>query len=116
MVVGVVLGALAAHALENSLTADQLDSFKTGVRYQIYHGLALLIFSQVTLLTDGAKNVIWVLFLAGTLLFSCSIYALSMQGISGIKLSLLGPVTPLGGLLLILGWVYGIVNLSRFNR
>ncbi len=115
VVIGVILGAMGAHALENYLTTDQLESFETGVRYQIYHGLALLVFSQVSLLSNAAKKVIWWLFLAGVVLFSFSIYGLTTQDMMGVDISFLGPVTPVGGLFLISGWIYGIIKIARFN-
>jgi len=114
IVIAVILGALAAHALKNHLTADQMSSFETGVRYQMYHGLALLIFSQIDLLPDSSKNVVLILFMLGTVLFSLSIYLLTTTTITGWNLKFLGPVTPVGGLLLISGWVYGIIKFCRF--
>ena len=114
IVIAVILGALAAHALKNHLTADQMSSFETGVRYQMYHGLALLIFSQIDLLSDSSKNVALILFILGTVLFSLSIYLLTTSTITGWNLKFLGPVTPVGGLLLISGWVYGIIKFCRF--
>ncbi|WP_194850294.1 DUF423 domain-containing protein [Nonlabens antarcticus] len=116
LLIAVILGAMAAHALEGYLNADQLNSFETGVRYQVYHGLALLIFSQVNMLSIRAKNIIWILFLCGTILFSFSIYLLSTSAITGLELRFLGPITPIGGLLLISGWIYGIVKISIFRR
>ncbi|PRP68004.1 DUF423 domain-containing protein [Nonlabens agnitus] len=115
ILMAVVLGAIAAHALENYLTIDQLRSFETGVRYQMYHGLALLIFSQVKLLSNSSKKVLWILFSTGMVLFSWSIFLLSTGSIYGIDASFLGPITPLGGLLLISGWIYGIVKICLYK-
>ncbi len=115
MLIAVSLGAMAAHSLENYLNADQLDSFQTGVRYQIYHGLALLVFSQVKALNPGQKKVLWWLFMLGTILFSLTIYLLTTTAITGIELRFLGPITPIGGLLLISGWIYGIIKIARFK-
>jgi len=116
IMLGVILGAMAAHALEDYLSVDQLDSFETGVRYQIYHGLALLVFSQVSLLSKKSKNVIWMLFLCGTVLFSFSIYGLTTAAITDLNLRFLGPVTPIGGLLLISGWIYAMFKITLFKR
>jgi len=115
MLMGVVLGAMAAHALENYLDADQLDSFQTGVRYQIYHGLALLLFSQVKILSDSSLKIIWWLFLIGSILFSFSIFLLTTSGITGLELRFLGPLTPVGGLLLISGWGFTIFKISSYK-
>lgn len=101
----VILGAFGAHALKKKFTEDQQDSFKTGVRYQFYHALVLLIagFAQTAgLIEPGAYT--W-LFISGTVLFSFSIYGLCLSGAFGTKWRFLGPVTPLGGLLLVAGWL-----------
>lgn len=116
ILIAVVLGAMAAHALENYLTTEQIASFETGVRYQVYHGLALLILSQVKRFSDKTLQIILVLFTSGTLLFSWSIFLLTTRSITGMDFSFLGPVTPVGGLLLISGWIYGIIKIALFKR
>lgn len=116
ILIAVILGAMAAHALENYLTTEQIASFETGVRYQMYHGLALLILSQVKRFPDKTLQIILVLFTSGTLLFSWSIFLLTTRSITGIDFSFLGPLTPVGGLLLISGWIYGIIKISLFKR
>ncbi len=110
MVIAVILGALAAHALEKQLTVDSLESFKTGVRYQVYHALALILIAHTTFIPDSAHKIVFYLFLSGTLLFSFSIYALVCGPLAGLNLRFLGPVTPVGGLLLIAGWVYVVIK------
>jgi len=101
----VVLGAFGAHALKKKFTADQQDSFETGVRYQFYHALVLLAsgFAQSAGLIEPGVYL-W-FFICGTVLFSFSIYGLCLSGAFGTKWRFLGPVTPLGGLLLVAGWV-----------
>lgn len=100
--IAVVLGAFGAHALKRVLNADQLLSWETGVRYQMFHALALL---AVGLLIDRGFPLrpTLALFTAGTFLFSGSIYLLSLE--IGPR-AFLGPVTPLGGTLLIAGWAW----------
>ena len=110
MVIAVVLGALAAHALEKQLTPDSLESFKTGVRYQVYHALALIFLAGSTFLPEGSHRVVFYLFLSGTVLFSLSIYLLVCGPLLNLNLKFLGPITPVGGLLLIVGWAYIIVK------
>ena len=101
-VLGVVLGAFAAHILDKQLSEDELMSFQTGVRYQIYHALAILISAVLPL-----KNIriCTKLFVWGTLLFSGSIYLLTLDQIMGVNFSGLGWITPIGGLVLIAGWL-----------
>lgn len=104
---GVIAGAMGAHALENSLTTDQLHAFETAVRFQMYHALALL---GVGILRRNhtSKLLNWTLwlFIVGTLFFSGSIYLLTLTSAK------VGIVTPIGGSLLIVGWglllVWGI--------
>ncbi len=99
----ITLGALGAHALEARLPAESLDSFKTAVRYQAWHALALFALGSSSLLFRYQK---WIalLWIAGTILFSGSILILSTIAITGLHMAFLGPVTPVGGLALILGW------------
>lgn len=100
--VAVILGALGAHALKASLEPDQLESFKTAVRYQAWHALALVALGAYGKIKFGKAVILcWI---AGIFLFSGSIYLLSTRELSGINFGFLGPVTPLGGLSLIAGW------------
>jgi uncharacterized membrane protein YgdD (TMEM256/DUF423 family) len=98
----VVFGAFAAHSLKSQISEDSIKSFETGVRYMMYHGLAIITLS--TLNIEG-KNLILKFFLFGTILFSGSIFLLSTQLLTNLKLTFLGPVTPIGGSLLIIGWI-----------
>lgn len=96
-----VLGAFASHTLKAYFSPEVLESFQTGIRYMMYHGLALLIFSQISL----ARNpVIFRLFFWGVVLFSFSIFVLCLGKLTSFDLTWMGPVTPIGGSLLILGW------------
>lgn len=102
----IVLGAFGAHGLKKFLTLEQLNSFEIGVRYQMYHALFLLFVAQTGYVTDKQKWIVFLLALFGILLFSGSIYLLATSTITNIKAKFLGPVTPLGGLLLISSWIY----------
>lgn len=99
----VILGAFGAHALKKKFTVDQQQSFETGVRYQMYHAVVLIIVGK---LYEGTAlyGLISSLFVVGILLFSFSIYGLCLSSAFGRKLRFLGPITPLGGLLLVSGW------------
>ncbi|TMU54834.1 DUF423 domain-containing protein [Flagellimonas algicola] len=100
----VVLGAFGAHALKKKLTPDQLHSFETGVKYQMYHAIVLLVLAFNLGFDNALDSYIVNCFVFGTLLFSFSIYGLCMSAAGGKKLRFLGPITPLGGLLLVAGW------------
>jgi uncharacterized membrane protein YgdD (TMEM256/DUF423 family) len=101
----IILGAFGAHALKKVLSNESLMSFETGVKYQIYQGLGLLFLG--TMVEKWNFNVKWpiLLLILGTILFSFSIYGLSLQVPMGVSLRFLGPITPLGGSLLIIGWI-----------
>ncbi|MEM6718943.1 MAG: DUF423 domain-containing protein [Bacteroidota bacterium] len=102
---GIIFGAFGAHALKKTFTEDLLKSFETGVKYQMYHAIVLLVIGfQLSFTETIEKSAAWCLMI-GTLLFSFSIYGLCLSSAKGKKLRFLGPITPLGGLLLVIGWV-----------
>ncbi len=110
---GVVLGAFAAHGLRSVLTDSALESFQTGVRYQIYHAFFLFFIGLNSHLSALQKKYISSLTLAGIFLFSVSIYLLATNALTSIDFTFLGPVTPIGGLFLISSWgflLYGFVK------
>jgi len=100
----IVFGAFGAHALKKIMSPEQLASFETGVKYQMYHALVLLMLSFNMNLDTSLERYIVYCFIIGTLLFSFSIYGLCISGAKGNKWKFLGPVTPLGGLFLVVGW------------
>ena len=103
----VVFGAFGAHALKKILNTDQLKSFETGVKYQMYHALVLL-FSGTYFSTPN--QLMGCSFIIGTILFSFSIYGLVLSDAKGKKMKFLGPITPLGGLLLVIGWIMLLIE------
>ncbi|MEZ4722640.1 MAG: DUF423 domain-containing protein [Flavobacteriales bacterium] len=101
----IILGAFGAHALKEVLTPEQISSFETGVRYQMYHALILVMIAlKGHSFHLRFEKAIVTLFGLGVVLFSFSIYLLNLQELLGIHISWLGPVTPIGGSLLIIGW------------
>jgi uncharacterized membrane protein YgdD (TMEM256/DUF423 family) len=100
----VILGAFGAHALKEVLSESQLSSFQTGIRYQFFHGLAILILSLNSKQFTNRLSSIIKIMSAGIILFSFSIYLLNIQDLVGFSMSYLGPITPIGGLLLITSW------------
>lgn len=100
----VIFGAFGAHALKKILNKDQLKSFETGVKYQMYHAIVLLLIGfNFNLETTSEKYMVYS-FMVGIVLFSFSIYGLVISSAKNKKLRFLGPITPLGGLLLVCGW------------
>lgn len=100
----VIFGAFGAHVLKKTFTEDQLKNFETGVKYQMYHAIVLLILGFNLNLSTAVEKYMVYCFIFGTLLFSFSIYGLTLSASKGKKLRFLGPITPLGGLLLVIGW------------
>lgn len=109
----VILGAFASHALKASLSAEQLSSFQTGIRYQMYHSILLLILGFQTKLIFQKGTILYLLVI-GIVCFSISIYILSLKNILGIEgLSIVGPVTPIGGSLLIISWALLLIKVLK---
>ena len=102
----IILGAFGAHALKKTLSVEQLQSFEVGVRYQMYHALFLLFIGTFAFLDEKERMIIFCLTISGVLLFSGSIYLLATNGITNMKTKFLGPITPIGGFLLISAWSY----------
>tara|TARA_B100001123_G_C15191145_1_gene979431 strand:- start:327 stop:692 length:366 start_codon:yes stop_codon:yes gene_type:complete len=99
---GVAAGAFGAHGLKNRLTSEMLEIFEVGVRYQMYHAFGLLVTAwSITQWPQGHGVTAGWLFVVGTIIFSGSLYVLSISGIRSF-----GAVTPLGGLAFLAGWIY----------
>ena len=117
-VIAVLCGAFGAHALKEVLSTEHLASFNTGVRYQLIHAVVLLV---LFLLKDrfnikqfkiAANLIFW-----GVILFSGSIYLLSLKNIIGAEwLKFAGPITPIGGTLIIAGWVFIIIGGMKIKK
>lgn len=112
---GIIFGALGAHTLSNFLSTEKITSFQTGVKYQIFNSLFLLIISLNINKFSKRISYSFKLITMGILFFSFSIYALSLQEIINKDLSFLGPITPIGGLLIIIGW-FNIFFAIKKNR
>jgi uncharacterized membrane protein YgdD (TMEM256/DUF423 family) len=100
----IILGAFGAHALKKVLTVEQLVTFETGVKYQMYHALFLLFLGLNSHLSFKTKKTILVLTILGIIFFSGSIYLLSTDSLNAFNFKVIGFITPIGGLLLIMAW------------
>mgnify|MGYP006296427131 CR=1 FL=1 len=112
----VILGAFGAHALKARLAPEQLTVFETGVRYHFYHSFALLI-TGIAYSSYPARQLklATTFFIVGILLFSGSLYAMSLLSMSGVSLGPVGIVTPIGGLFFILGWLFLFLGVTKKN-
>jgi uncharacterized membrane protein YgdD (TMEM256/DUF423 family) len=106
MFLGVALGALGSHALSGKITQEALQSYMISIRYMLFHGLALLFLSAFPFIEVPQKERIALLLVIGVFIFSGSILLLSTKAIHGLNISWLGPVTPIGGMLLLGAWAY----------
>lgn len=109
MALGVLLGAFGAHALKKILSPEMLDVYKTGVEYQFYHALGLLLIGLIGFRIES-KWLRWsgIALVAGIILFSGSLYALSISG-----LKILGAITPIGGLSFVAGWIFLVIGILK---
>ena len=118
MALAVAFGALGAHALKAVLDADKLMSFTTGVRYQAWHSLALILLQciPVAYIGSGAAKASSIMMTIGIVFFSFSIYLLSLRDVLGLSdsIAFIGPITPLGGVLFMAAWLtLGVAVLRR---
>jgi uncharacterized membrane protein YgdD (TMEM256/DUF423 family) len=109
----VILGAFGAHSLKQVLTEKQLSSFQTGINYQFLHGLVILILSLNATYFTSKLNGILKMMIAGIILFSFSIYLLTIQDILAVSMLFMGPITPIGGLLLISAWIMLFFSIKK---
>lgn len=110
----VILGAYAAHGLEKLVDASSVETFKTGVQYQMYHALFLLFLGYADKVGEKVKKNVFILVVIGLLFFSGSIYGLSTNSLSVFDFKSIAFITPIGGLLLILSWM--VLGLSFIKR
>lgn len=112
-ILGVILGAFAAHGLEKLVDADAIKTFETGVRYQLYHAFFLLIIGGTSFVGVKIKKAVFYLVIIGLVFFSGSIYGLATNELSSFDFKTIAMVTPLGGLLLILAWFTMLIGIIR---
>jgi uncharacterized membrane protein YgdD (TMEM256/DUF423 family) len=113
LIVAIILGAFCAHGLKDNVSPERIVTFEVGVRYQFYIGLAMLILGLNEEKLGFSLKPTFLLMLVGILFFSVSIYFLAIQELLGVSLKFLGPITPLGGLLMIIGLFVFIIQIMR---
>lgn len=106
----IVLGAFATHALKEKLSVEAMSSLETAIRYQIYHAIVLLFVNGYSGFSEKFKNTVSVFFFLGILAFSGSIYLIYLAGVSAKSIWF---VTPLGGALLMIGWLLMLVSFTK---
>lgn len=108
----VIIGAFGAHGLEKVLDASAIATFETGVKYQMYHALLLLLI-PVFALSEKTKKIVWMLLLLGILFFSGSIYGLATNELTSFDFTKIALITPIGGTLLIVSWLLIVIHFIK---
>ncbi|MEZ4969447.1 MAG: DUF423 domain-containing protein [Flavobacteriaceae bacterium] len=101
----ILLGAFGAHGLEKMIDVRAIGTFETGVTYQMYHALFLMILGGCNILGSEGKKIVYYFIVAGVVCFSFSIYLLATNDLSGFDFKKLALLTPFGGVLLVTGWI-----------
>jgi uncharacterized membrane protein YgdD (TMEM256/DUF423 family) len=109
----IILGAFGAHALKKVLNFEQLNTFETGVKYQMYHALFLLFVGLSQTITEKTKKIIFYFIVVGVLFFSGSIYLLATNNLTAFDFRKIGFITPIGGLFLIVGWIWLFIDFYK---
>lgn len=112
----IILGAFGAHAFKKILSTEKLQSFEVGVRYMMYSAITLLVLGYILDFTTGIEKNAARLIMVGTFMFSVSIYLLAFSEKINIPTKFLGPITPAGGALMIVGWGMLIYYFLRFYK
>jgi len=102
----IAIGAFGAHGLKQLVDAKSVATFENGVRYQMYHCLAILVLGLAPIIPEKIKKTVFWFFILGILLFSGSIYLLALNAILPFNSAKIGFITPIGGLLFIIGWIW----------
>jgi len=111
----VIFGAFGAHSLKNLISAESLQTFETGIRYQMYHAIMLLFVGSTSIIQQKTKQIVFYLVLFGVLLFSGSIYGLATNNLTSFDFKTIGFITPIGGLLLIISWILLLINFVKMK-
>ncbi|WP_228853676.1 DUF423 domain-containing protein [Aegicerativicinus sediminis] len=111
-VLAVILGAFGAHGLKELVSPENIATFETGVRYQMYHGLFLLFLSQLGSISPKIVKISYWLVVFGLIFFSGSIYGLATNILTSFDFKTIAFITPIGGLLLIVAWVILLFGIS----
>ena len=115
-IIAIILGAFAAHGLKQQISFESLQTFETGVKYQMYHSLFLLILGLTTMVMEKYKRIIFWLVLIGVIFFSGSIYGLATNELSAFDFKTIALITPIGGLLLILAWIVLLISFLKLKN
>lgn len=115
-IISIILGAFAAHGLERVLSQDAINTFETGVRYQMYNALFFLLMGSLNGLYENLRKWSFILTFMGTIFFSGSIYLLATNSLTSFDFRVIGVITPIGGTLMIIGWCLLLVCILKLKK
>ncbi len=114
--IGIIIGAFAAHGLKPLLTAENMLTFETGVKYQMYSALFMLVLGGISMISEKVKKICFYLTSVGILFFSGSIYFLATNSLSSFDFRVIALVTPVGGTLLISAWIVLLISVIKLKK
>lgn len=114
--VAIILGAFATHGLKPMLTAESIMTFETGVKYQMYSALFLLILGGLPIASEIVKKICFYLTVIGVIFFSGSIYFLATNSLTSFDFRVIGMITPIGGSMLITAWMVLLINYIKLKN
>lgn len=115
-IITIILGAFAAHGLERVVSQDSIDTFETGVRYQMYNALFFLLMGSLNGVIETIRKWSFILTFVGTVFFSGSIYLLATNSLTSFDFRVIALVTPLGGTLMIIGWSLLLIGILKLKK
>ena len=111
----ILLGAFASHGLKSLISVELLQTFETGVRYQMYHAIVLLFIGATSVFSTKTKQILFYFIVIGILFFSGSIYGLATNELSGFDFKSIAFITPIGGLFLIMSWAIMAIQFLKMK-
>lgn len=114
-IISIILGAFGAHGLKELISVESIQTFETGVRYQMYHAILLLFVGNSSYITKKTKRLVFYFILIGVIFFSGSIYGLATNILTAFNFKTIAFITPIGGLLLILAWGFLLVDFLKIK-
>ncbi|HER40989.1 MAG TPA: DUF423 domain-containing protein [Salinimicrobium catena] len=114
--IGIIIGAFAAHGLKPLLTAENMLTFETGVKYQMYSALFMLVLGGLPMVPEKVKKACFYLTVTGILFFSGSIFLLATNSLSSFDFRVIALITPAGGTLLISAWIVLLISVIKLKK
>jgi len=109
----IAFGAFGAHGLKALISTEAIQTFETGIRYQMYHAIVLLFIGSTSIIPQKTKKIVFYLIVLGILFFSGSIYGLATNSLTSFNFKTIGFITPIGGLFFIFSWILLLINFLK---